>query len=193
MECAFYIRIWPRNSQLLVKLRLPTLANPNSLFTQCPSPRLSFFFCQSTRKIEGLTVDMHLLKKVDSPLDVFGVNRKRRFEEINNKSSLSNVWNSVKRSRFGIFYGQSLGTAPGLSNPVVLETDAFSRMHKLKLLQLYHVHMSGSFEKFPKGLRWLCWHGFHFKSIPSDFPLESLVALDMRYSNLISVFSETKV
>ncbi|PSS19217.1 TMV resistance protein like [Actinidia chinensis var. chinensis] len=146
-----------------------------------------------TRKIEGLIVDMHLLKKDDSPLEFFGVNRKRSFEEVINKSSLSNVWNSLKRYRFDIFYYQSLGTAPGISNPVVLETEAFSRMHKLKLLQLYHVHMNGSYEKFPKGLRWLCWHGFHFKSIPSDFPLKSLVALDMRYSSLINIFSETQV
>ncbi|GFY95026.1 disease resistance protein (TIR-NBS-LRR class) family [Actinidia rufa] len=153
----------------------------------------SSFLAKGTQKIEGLIVDMRLLKKVDSPLGIFGVNRKRHFEEIINKSSLSNVWNSVKRYRFGIFYCHSLGTAPGLSNLIVLETDAFSRMHKLKLLQLYHVHMSGSFEKFPKRLRWLCWHGFHFKSIPSDFPLESLVALDMPYSTLINVFSETKV
>ena len=136
---------------------------------------------------------MHLLKKDESPLDTFGISRKRRFEEVINKSSLSNVWTSVKRYRFGIFYCQSLGTAPEISNPVILETDAFSRMRKLKLLQLYHVHMSGSYEKFPKGLRWLCWRGIHFRSIPSDFPLESVVALDMRYSSLISVFSETKV
>ncbi|CAL5401797.1 unnamed protein product [Camellia sinensis] len=70
------------------------------------------------------------------------------------------------------------------SNQIPLEVDAFARMLKLKLLQLKYIQISGSFKKFPKGLRWLCWHGFPFKSIPNDFPLENLIVLDMSYSRL---------
>ncbi|THG09471.1 hypothetical protein TEA_003934 [Camellia sinensis var. sinensis] len=70
------------------------------------------------------------------------------------------------------------------SNQIPLEVDAFARMHKLKLLQLKYIQISGSFKNFPKGLRWLCWHGFPFKSIPHDFPLENLIVLDMSYSRL---------
>ncbi|KAK9910908.1 hypothetical protein M0R45_034842 [Rubus argutus] len=36
-----------------------------------------------------------------------------------------------------------------------LETNGFTRIRKLRLLQLSHVQLNGSFEEFPKGLRWL--------------------------------------
>ncbi|KAK2993666.1 hypothetical protein RJ640_009481 [Escallonia rubra] len=41
-------------------------------------------------------------------------------------------------------------------------------------------------------LRWLCWHGFNFKSIPKELPLRNLVALDMSYSKLERVWEGTK-
>ncbi|CAL5378346.1 unnamed protein product [Camellia sinensis] len=65
-----------------------------------------------------------------------------------------------------------------------LKTDAFSQMHKLRLLQLNNIRLSGRYQKFPKKLRWLCWHGFPLKSIPNDFTLDSLVALEMQNSSL---------
>ncbi|CAK9177815.1 unnamed protein product [Ilex paraguariensis] len=67
-------------------------------------------------------------------------------------------------------------------------------MHRLRLLQLDYVHFNdnGRDEEFPKKLRLLCWHGFHLKYIPSSFPLETLVALDMRYSSLEQVWKKTR-
>ena len=79
------------------------------------------------------------------------------------------------------------------SNEIVLEINALARMYELRLLQLCYVQLSGSYEEFPKRLRWLCWRGFPLESIPSDFPVESLVALDMRYSSLKQVWRGTKV
>jgi hypothetical protein len=70
------------------------------------------------------------------------------------------------------------------SNKVVLETSAFTRMPKLRFLQLSHVQLSGCYEEFPKRLRWLCWIKFPLASLPTDFPLGSLVALEMCYSGL---------
>ncbi|KAI3510905.1 hypothetical protein L1887_18043 [Cichorium endivia] len=67
-----------------------------------------------------------------------------------------------------------------------LKTDTFSNMDNLMLLQLNYVQVSGSYENFPKELRWLCMHGFLLKSIPSDLPMENLVALDISYSNIES-------
>ncbi|XP_023746924.1 disease resistance protein RUN1 isoform X2 [Lactuca sativa] len=67
-----------------------------------------------------------------------------------------------------------------------LKTDALSKMDNLMLLQLNYVHMNGSYENFPPELRGLCMHGFHLKSIPSELPMENLVALDMSYSNIES-------
>ncbi|KAL7615524.1 hypothetical protein Lser_V15G03511 [Lactuca serriola] len=67
-----------------------------------------------------------------------------------------------------------------------IKTDALSKMDNLMLLQLNYVHMNGSYENFPPELRGLCMHGFHLKSIPSELPMENLVALDMSYSNIES-------
>ncbi|XP_076896995.1 uncharacterized protein LOC143550188 [Bidens hawaiensis] len=65
-----------------------------------------------------------------------------------------------------------------------LTTDALKNMDSLKLLQLNFVEPSGSYERFSKHLRWLCWHGFHLATIPSDLYMGNLVAIDMSYSNL---------
>ncbi|XP_042758661.1 disease resistance protein RPV1 [Lactuca sativa] len=67
-----------------------------------------------------------------------------------------------------------------------LNTDALSNMDNLMLLKLNYVQMNGSYENFPRELRCLCMQGFHLKSIPSDLPLGSLVALDLSYSNIES-------
>ncbi|CAL5340851.1 unnamed protein product [Camellia sinensis] len=135
-----------------------------------------------TRKIEGLKLDMNLLKEDKYDRTIFGVNRKRHYDEFLNMPFSSNVGNSFKRYYFS--FSKNVGTALGNSNQIPLEVDAFARMHKLKLLQLKYIQISGSFENFPKGLQWLCWHGFPFKSIPHDFPLENLTILDMSYSRL---------
>ncbi|XP_076914811.1 disease resistance protein RPS4B-like [Bidens hawaiensis] len=67
-----------------------------------------------------------------------------------------------------------------------LETNSFSNMNSLMLLQLNYVQLQGHYENFPKRLRWLCMHGFSLKSIPLDIPMENLVSLDMSYSNIES-------
>ncbi|CAL5380262.1 unnamed protein product [Camellia sinensis] len=74
-----------------------------------------------------------------------------------------------------------------------LKTDAFSQMHKIRLLQLNNVRLSGRYQKFSKKLRWLCWHGFPLKSIPNDFTLDSLVALEMQNSSLEQLWKRTKL
>ncbi|KAM5554612.1 hypothetical protein ABKV19_022822, partial [Rosa sericea] len=77
-------------------------------------------------------------------------------------------------------------------NEIVLETNAFATMHKLKLLRLSRVNLTGSFEKFPTGLRLLCWIAFPLDSIPIVFHLENLVVLEMQYSSLRQILSGTK-
>ncbi|XP_016649880.1 PREDICTED: TMV resistance protein N-like isoform X2 [Prunus mume] len=83
-------------------------------------------------------------------------------------------------------------TPSGNSNKVVLETNAFTRMVKLRLLQLSYVQLNGDYEEFPKGLRWLYWLEFPLDSIPSDFRLESLVVLEMHDSSLRKIWKGTK-
>ncbi|XP_023767352.1 uncharacterized protein LOC111915952 isoform X1 [Lactuca sativa] len=73
-----------------------------------------------------------------------------------------------------------------LHGPIELKTDALSKMDRLMLLQLNYVQITGSYKNFPEELRWLCMHGFPLKSLPSDLPMENVVALDMSYSNIES-------
>ena len=63
-------------------------------------------------------------------------------------------------------------------------TKAFSMMQKLRLLKLNKVQLCGGYRDFPKKLKWLCWHGYTQRSLPDDFPLSSLVAIDMQNSKL---------
>ncbi|KAJ9552020.1 hypothetical protein OSB04_016065 [Centaurea solstitialis] len=65
-----------------------------------------------------------------------------------------------------------------------LKTDALNKMDNLKLLQLNYVKLTGSYENFSEDLRWLCWHGYHQITIPSDLFMGNMVALDMSNSKL---------
>ncbi|KAK9932826.1 hypothetical protein M0R45_020048 [Rubus argutus] len=78
------------------------------------------------------------------------------------------------------------------SHEVVLETNAFTNMRQLRLLELCGVQLSGSYQEFPKGLRWLCWSVYHLDSIPNDLVLENLVVLEMHYGSLKQVWKGTK-
>ncbi|KAM5572697.1 hypothetical protein ABKV19_012643 [Rosa sericea] len=96
----------------------------------------------------------------------------------------------------GIFVNMQLHptyTSPSRNaSKVVLETNAFTRMHNLRFLQLSHGQLSGCYEEFPAGLRWLCWIKYPLASLPNEFPLESVVALEVCYSNLRQVWRGTK-
>ncbi|XP_065873142.1 disease resistance protein RPV1-like [Euphorbia lathyris] len=71
-------------------------------------------------------------------------------------------------------------------------TKAFKKMKMLRLLQLNHVTLKGDYEYVSSKLRWLCWRECPLVSIPLDFGLKYLVALDMRYSKLKQFSEEGK-
>ncbi|KAI3739223.1 hypothetical protein L2E82_29622 [Cichorium intybus] len=91
-----------------------------------------------------------------------------------------------KRNLQGLVLDMRMLEKEKLHGSFKLKTEALSNMDNLMLLQLNFVQISGSYENFPEELRWLCMHGFPLKSIPSDLPMENLVALDMSYSKIES-------
>nr|GMD26565.1 TMV resistance protein N-like [Ipomoea batatas] len=95
-----------------------------------------------------------------------------------------------KKSQYGFFW-HSRDCAEA-SNVLIFTSDAFLKMQRLKFLQLNSAKLIGSYEQFPKRLRWLCWHGVELESIPSDFPLESLIALDLRYNSFKQVWKGSR-
>ncbi|XAR49183.1 hypothetical protein NMG60_11032284 [Bertholletia excelsa] len=130
-----------------------------------------------TNQIEGLIYNINILSRAD-----YG----------GSKPFLYRTLNPLKKFALNIFPSYLIGVNSRNSNEESLKTDAFTKMHNLKLLQLNYVQLSGSYERFPKRLRWLCWRGFPLPSIPNDFLLERLVILEMLESNLKNVWNGTK-
>ncbi|CAL5401872.1 unnamed protein product [Camellia sinensis] len=94
-----------------------------------------------TDSIEGLFLDMHVLGEDNCSMTSFAVNnaKRPRFEELSNKSLLADQGNSQNRHCFGFFSWHPINIGVRNSNQVELETDAFARMRKLRLLQLNYV------------------------------------------------------
>ena len=55
------------------------------------------------------------------------------------------------------------------------------------------LHLSGDFKFLSNNLRYLCWHGYPLKSLPSNFHPENLVELDMCFSWLEQLWEGKKV
>ncbi|CAL5340839.1 unnamed protein product [Camellia sinensis] len=150
-----------------------------------------------TETVEGLILNMNGFNE-EEPSRRVNNSKRHHSEYFHGNSSLlyKGSSSSSKRRRLS-FSWLSMNSSSTKSFPtskeVNIHTDAFSRMQRLRILQLYNVWLTGYYEEFPKKLRWLCWHGFPLKSIPNDFSLDSLVALDMSYSNLERVWNGTKV
>ncbi|OIT37819.1 tmv resistance protein n [Nicotiana attenuata] len=67
---------------------------------------------------------------------------------------------------------------------VNLSTKAFRKMKNLRVLKINELHISGDFEQLSKELRWLSWQKCPLKYIPSHFPAQKLVVLDMQESKI---------
>ncbi|XP_052205814.1 disease resistance protein RPV1-like [Diospyros lotus] len=139
------------------------------------------------REKAGTEMIKGLILNLEEKMDKSANNTKTpQFEGFPTKWTRLGVGNSLKRHCQGLLSWLPILPASTESLSEIqtdLRTDAFLQMHNLKLLELNNVRLTGNFENFPK-LRWLHWRGFPLKFIPNDFPLECLVALDMRYSSL---------
>ncbi|KAI8023825.1 Disease resistance-like protein DSC1, partial [Camellia lanceoleosa] len=143
-----------------------------------------------TKTIEGLILDLPELK--EDMRTKHANNAQPHFEDFPGKSTMIFEGSSSKRRRLGFLSWLPINSSLMESDEAVLETDAFSPMLKLRILQLYNVPLSGGYDEFPKKLRWLCWHGFPLTFIPNDFPLENMVVLDLPHSSLRQFCKGTK-
>ncbi|KAL3360034.1 hypothetical protein AABB24_016508 [Solanum stoloniferum] len=68
---------------------------------------------------------------------------------------------------------------------VNLSTKAFQKMINLRVLIIDgELHIGGDFKLLSKELRWLSWIDCPLKCIPSNFPVEKLVVLNIQRSNI---------
>ncbi|KAI9081669.1 hypothetical protein K1719_036405 [Acacia pycnantha] len=75
----------------------------------------------------------------------------------------------------------------------LVDSKAFKKMRKLRLLRLDYVNVEGDYKHLSRGLRWLCWHGFPLKYAPNNFYQKKLVAIDFKCSNLREVWKEPQL
>ncbi|PWA38904.1 toll/interleukin-1 receptor (TIR) domain-containing protein [Artemisia annua] len=135
---------------------------------------------KGTKKIHGLFFDMKMYES----------------SSCGSSSAIDHKFENIDLSmKFGVdpSFNRVLEFSSSSCRNIELSTNALNKMEKLKLLQLNHVKLNGSFKKFPKGLRGLCMHGFQSEYIPSDLPMEHLVALDMSFSNLKELWRKPKL
>ncbi|XVE81453.1 hypothetical protein DITRI_Ditri15bG0065100 [Diplodiscus trichospermus] len=97
-----------------------------------------------------------------------------------------------RRTIAGLHFAKHSKNQFVMSSKANIETEAFAKMRRLKLLQLDYVKLNGDFKDFPKSLIWLHWHGFPLQSLPMDFDIKRLVVLDMRHSSLTHVLHDTE-
>ncbi|KAK1437415.1 hypothetical protein QVD17_03206 [Tagetes erecta] len=138
-----------------------------------------------------LTISPNKKLMVHQLLQVMGRNIVR--EESKDPTKRTRVWCSDEA--YGLLTkGHRSETIEGLTldtrkikkgtKALTIKTGSLAKMHRLKLLQLKYVKLSGCYKNFPE-LRWLCWHGFHLKTIPSGLLMSNfLVAIDMTDGSL---------
>ena len=62
--------------------------------------------------------------------------------------------------------------------------EAFSNMKKLRLLKIGNVRLSQGLSYLSNELRFLEWHGYHLKFLPTNFQPNKLVELRMCFSGI---------
>ncbi|KAJ6857978.1 TMV resistance protein N [Populus alba x Populus x berolinensis] len=111
----------------------------------------------------------------------------------NHPGNCSRIW--LPKDAYNVL-SKEMGTdaVEGLALDVreSFSTKSFTKMRRLKLLQIKGANLVGSYSLLPKELIWLCWYGCPLKSLPSDFHLNDLVILDMQDSNVRKLWKGTK-
>ncbi|CAN4108227.1 unnamed protein product [Withania somnifera] len=124
------------------------------------------------------------------------ISKRPRFDDSQSTSALTVKTKSSKRLCLGLLsrcQGNSVAAkSQTLPNEAGMSAKAFSKMQELRYLELENIQLSGTFEGFPKKLRWMCWYGFQLTSFPSGFPHENLVVLEMSKSNLHQTWEGAK-
>ncbi|GAY31828.1 hypothetical protein CUMW_272380 [Citrus unshiu] len=85
-----------------------------------------------------------------------------------------------------------------------LNSCAFAKMSNLRMLKFYmpehnsvpimssKVHLSEGLDCLPEGLRYLHWHEYPLKTLPSDFDLENIIELNLPYSKVEQIWEGKK-
>ncbi|XVF78427.1 hypothetical protein PTKIN_Ptkin14bG0131800 [Pterospermum kingtungense] len=78
------------------------------------------------------------------------------------------------------------------NNTFSLNGDAFLKMKKLRLLKVFSLPNCDDLKYLPDELRLLEWYGYPFKSLPSGFKMDNLVALLLPYGRIQQLWKGNK-
>lgn len=77
---------------------------------------------------------------------------------------------------------------------ITCNPDAFSNMSKLRLLKVIKViHFPQGLEYLPNELRFFEWFKYPLRSLPSNFPPNKIVEINMSYSKIERLWTGKKV
>ncbi|XP_028763070.1 TMV resistance protein N-like [Neltuma alba] len=100
---------------------------------------------------------------------------------------------NVLENKIGTVATKGLSLSMPRNNSVSLSTGAFKKMERLRLLNFDHVQLNGEYGYLSKELRWLCWRRFLLESLPTNFNLKRIVAIDLKWSKLTKVWEKSQV
>ncbi|CAL5428946.1 unnamed protein product [Camellia sinensis] len=131
---------------------------------------------KGTRSIEGITLNFEKNRDLSSK-NIYCMN----FQRWPGLASATAYLKEINKKCFGDCVENE--------NNVTLSTKAFEPMVNLRLLQINHANLDGSFNLFCTELKWLQWKGCPLKTLPAGFfPLE-LTVLDLSESKMVQIWN----
>ncbi|XP_058755520.1 disease resistance protein RPV1-like isoform X2 [Vicia villosa] len=120
-----------------------------------------------------------------------------REESLKEPGERSRLWFSedvlnVLSSETGTKVVEGLALKLPRANAKCFRTKVFTKMTRLRFLQLTGVQLNGDFECLSRNLRWLSWNGFPLKCLPTSFYQENLVSIVLENSNVKLLWKVTQ-
>ncbi|CAL5431192.1 unnamed protein product [Camellia sinensis] len=131
---------------------------------------------KGTRSIEGITLNFEKNRDLSSK-NIYGMN----FQRWPGLASAITYLKEINKKCFGDCVENE--------NNVILSTKAFEPMVNLRLLQINHVNLDGSFNLFCTELKWLQWKGCPLKTLPAEFFRLDLTVLDLSESKMVQIWN----
>ncbi|XP_031475158.1 disease resistance protein RUN1-like [Nymphaea colorata] len=94
---------------------------------------------------------------------------------------------NVLEERTGTNIIEGISLSDDKKEMITVKASGFASMNKLRLLMINGVHLKGGYMTMPQHIKWLQWHGCPLKSLPRDFHLNDVAALDLSYSDITEV------
>ncbi|KAK1553240.1 hypothetical protein Q3G72_031426 [Acer saccharum] len=132
---------------------------------------------KGTRNIQGIALDIEKKEHELSAEQRYWINFKM-------KPTFTSAITYLKEIIYKNFFQHLTDNGTG----VMLHTNSFKPLVNLRLLQIDHVKLNGSFRVMPAELKWLQWRGCSLKTLPFEFSSQHIAVLDLSKSKITKVW-----